>query len=124
MGFLARVLLNTVAIVLAGLIVPGIGVDGLLTALGAGTALGLINALIRPILLILTLPITLVTLGLFIVVLNAGCFWLVSVFVPGFHVAGFWPALGGALLVSVVSWVGTAFVSDRGRVVVITRRPR
>ena len=64
------------------------------------------------------------TLGLFILVLNAGCFWLVSAFVPGFHVAGFWPALGGALLVSVVSWVGTAFVSDRGRVVVITRRAR
>jgi len=124
MGFLARVLLNTVAIVLAGLIVPGIGVDGLLTALGAGTALGLVNALIRPILLILTLPITLVTLGLFILVLNAGCFWLVSTFIPGFHVAGFWPALGGALLVSVVSWMGTAFVSDRGRVVIITRRER
>ena len=124
MGFLARVLLNTVAIVLAGLIVPGIGVDGLLPALGAGTALGLVNALIRPILLILTLPITLVTLGLFILVLNAGCFWLVSTFVPGFYVGGFWPALGGALLVSVVSWVGTAFVSDRGRVVVISRRAR
>ena len=124
MGFLARVLLNTLAIVLAGLIIPGISVDGLLQALGAGTALGLVNALVRPILLILTLPITLLTLGLFILVLNACCFWLVAAFVPGFHVAGFWPALGGAMLVSVVSWVGTAFVSDRGRVVVITRRAR
>jgi putative membrane protein len=124
MGFLVRVLLNTVAIVLAGLIVPGIQVDGLLPALGAGVALGLVNALIRPILVILTLPITLVTLGLFIFVLNGLCFWLVSAFVPGFHVAGFWPAMGGALLVTVVSWVGTAFVSDRGRVVVITQRER
>src|SRR5688500_47845 len=122
MGFLVRVLLNSVAIVLAGLIVPGIQVDGLLPALGAGVALGLVNALIRPILVILTLPITLVTLGLFIFVLNGLCFWLVSAFVPGFHVAGFWPAMGGALLVTVVSWVGTAFVSDRGRVVVITQR--
>jgi putative membrane protein len=124
MGFLVRVLLNTVAIVLAGLIVPGIQVDGLLPALGAGVALGLVHALIRPILVILTLPITLVTLGLFIFVLNGLCFWLVSAFVPGFHVAGFWPAMGGALLVTVVSWVGTAFVSDRGHVVVITQRER
>jgi putative membrane protein len=124
MGFLVRVLLNSVAIVLAGLIVPGIQVDGLLPALGAGVALGLVNALIRPILVILTLPITLVTLGLFIFVLNGLCFWLVSAFIPGFHVAGFWPAMGGALLVTVVSWVGTAFVSDRGRVVVITQRER
>lgn len=124
MGFLVRVLLNSVAIVLAGLIVPGIQVDGLLPALGAGVGLGLVNALIRPILVILTLPITLVTLGLFIFVLNGLCFWLVSAFIPGFHVAGFWPALGGALLVTVVSWVGTAFVSDRGRVVVITQRER
>ena len=124
MGFLVRVLLNTIAIVLAGLIGPGIKVDGLLPALGAGVALGLVNALIRPILVILTLPITLVTLGLFIFVLNGLCFWLVSAFVPGFHVAGFWAAMGGALLVSVVSWMGTAFVSYRGRVVVITQRER
>jgi putative membrane protein len=124
MGFLVRVLLNAVAIVLAGAIVPGIEVDGLLPALAAGAALGLVNAVIRPILLILTLPITLVTLGLFILVLNGLCFWLVSAFVPGFHVAGFWSAVGGALLVSVVSWVGTAFVSDRGRVEVITQRER
>ena len=124
MGFLVRVLLNALAILLAGAIVPGIEVDGLLPALAAGVALGLVNAVIRPVLLILTLPITLVTLGLFILVLNGLCFWLVSAFVPGFHVAGFWSAVGGALLVSVVSWVGTAFVSDRGRVEVITQRER
>jgi putative membrane protein len=124
MGFLVRVLLNALAILLAGAIVPGIEVDGLLPALAAGVALGLVNAVIRPVLLILTLPITLVTLGLFILVLNGLCFWLVSAFVPGFHVAGFWSAVGGALLVSVVSWVGTAFVSDRGRMVVITQRER
>jgi putative membrane protein len=122
MGFLARILLNALAIVLAGAIVPGISVDGLLSALAAGAALALINAVIRPVLLLLTLPITLLTLGLFIFVLNALCFWLVSAVVPGYHVAGFWPALGGALVVSVMSWVATAFVSDRGRVVVITRR--
>lgn len=122
MGFLARILLNALAIVLAGSIIPGISIDGLLSALAGGAALALINAVIRPVLLLLTLPITLVTLGLFIFVLNALCFWLVSAVVPGFHVAGFWPALGGALLVSVMSWIANAFVSDRGRVVVITRR--
>ena len=124
MGFVARILLNALAIVLAGSIVPGIMVDGLLPALAAGAALALVNAVIRPILLLLTFPITLLTLGLFIFVLNGLCFWLVSMLVPGFHVAGFWPAVGGALLVSVVSWVANAFVSDRGRVVVITRHGR
>ncbi len=124
MGFFVRVLLYALAIVLAGAIVPGITVDSLLSALGAGVALGLVNAVIRPIIVILTLPITLLTLGLFLLVLNGLCFWLVSAFVPGFQVAGFWPAVGGALLVTVVSWVGTAFVSDRGRVTIITRRDR
>src|SRR4029453_10073051 len=99
MGFLARILLNALAIVLAGSIVPGTSVDGLLPALAAGAALALVNAVIRPVLIVLTLPITLVTLGLFIFVLNGLCFWLVSRLVPGFHVAGFWPAMGGALLV-------------------------
>ena len=124
MGFFVRVLLNGLAIVLAGSIVPGINVDGLLPALAAGVALGLVNALIRPIVVLLTLPITLLTLGLFLLVLNGLSFWLVSAVVPGFHVAGFWPAMGGALLVTVVSWLGTAFVSDRGRVTIITRRER
>jgi putative membrane protein len=124
MGLFFRAALNTLAIVLAGSIVPGISVDDLLSALGAGVALGLVNAVIRPVVVLLTLPITLVTLGLFLLVLNGLCFWLVSALVPGFHVAGFWPAMGGALLVTVVSWVATAFVSDRGRVTIITRRGR
>ena len=88
----------------------------LTTALIAGLVLGLINAIIRPILVILTLPFTLVTLGLFLFVLNAFCLWLTSVVVDGFTVQGFWAAFLGGLLVSLVSWVLTAFVSDRGRV--------
>jgi len=122
MGFLLRVLVNAVAIYLVAAIVPGIGVDGLLTALGAGLVLGLINAIVRPVLILLTLPVTLVTLGLFLVVLNAFCLWLTAQLVRGFEVHGVWPALFGTLLISVVSWLLTAFVSDRGRVVVITRR--
>jgi len=122
MGFLVRVAVNTLAIALAGSLIPGIRVDSLMAALGAGLLLGVINAVVRPVLLVLTFPITLITLGLFLLVLNGLCFWFVAAVVTGFHVAGFWSAVGGALLVSAASWAATAFVSDRGRIVVITRR--
>ncbi|HEV8306472.1 MAG TPA: phage holin family protein [Methylomirabilota bacterium] len=121
MGFLVRVLVNALAIYLAAAVVPGIEIRSPLVALGAGLVLGLVNAVIRPILLILTLPFMLVTLGLFLFVLNAFCLWLTSVLVKGFEVHGFWAALFGALLVSVVSWLLTTFVSDRGQIVVIRR---
>jgi putative membrane protein len=123
MGFLLRVGVNAIAIVLAASILPGIEVDGIVPLLAAAVLLGLVNAFVRPVLLILTLPITLVTLGLFLFVLNGFCFWLVAWLVKGFHVAGFGSALLGALVVSVASWVVTALISDSGRVVVITKRP-
>lgn len=119
MGLLLRVVINAVAIYLVASFVPGIRVDGVWTALLAGLVLGLINAIVRPILVILTLPITLVTLGLFLLVLNGLCLWLASLVVDGFEVQGFWPAVVGALVVSLVSWVLNAFVSDRGRIVVM-----
>jgi putative membrane protein len=124
MGFLLRVAINALAIALAASVLPGIRVDSVLSALGAGLLLALINAFVRPILLVLTLPITLVTLGLFLLVLNGLCFWLVAAVVKGLHVAGFWSAVLGAIVVTVVSWVVTALVSDSGRVVVITRSRR
>ena len=123
MGFLLRVVVNALAIMLAASIVPGITVDGLVPVLAAAVLLGLVNAFVRPVLLILTLPITLLTLGLFLLVLNGFCLWLVAWLVKGFHVAGFGSALLGALVVSVVSWIVTALISDSGRVVVITNRP-
>jgi putative membrane protein len=123
MGFLLRVVVNALAIMLAASIVPGIAVDGLVPALVGGLLLGLVNAIVRPVLIILTLPITLVTLGLFLLVLNGFCFWLVASIVKGFYVAGFWPACLGALIVSIVSWIMTALISDSGKVVVITKRP-
>lgn len=122
MGFLLRVVINTLAILLGVNVVPGIEARGVLAVLGAGLVLGLINAVVRPVLLILTLPLTLVTLGLFLLVLNAFCLWLTSVLVKGFLIEGFWAAFFGALIVSVVSWLLTAFLSDRGRVVVVTER--
>jgi len=92
-------------IYLAAQVVPGITLRGkpLWPALLAGLVLALINAVVRPVLKILTLPLTLLTLGLFLFVLNGVCLWLVSLMVKGFHVAGFWPAVLGALCVSVVS---------------------
>ena len=122
MGFLARVLVNALAIFFAAAVVPVVEISGVLAALGAGLVFGLINAVVRPVLVLLTLPLTLVTLGLFLFVLNAFCFWLTAALVKGFEVHGFWAAMLGALLVSVVSWLLTAFLSDRGKVVVITRR--
>ncbi len=122
MGFFVRVLVNILAIILAASLVPGIRLDGVLSAVAAGLLLGLVNAVVRPVLLILTLPITLLTLGLFLLVLNGLCLWLVASVVKGFHVAGFWSALLGALVVSVMSWIVTVLVSDSGKVVVITRR--
>ena len=122
MGFIVRVIVNGLAIMLAASLVPGVAVDSMLAALGAGLLLGLINAVVRPILLFLTFPITLLTLGLFIFVLNALCFWLTATVLGGFHVAGFWAVFWGALLVSAVSWLVNALVSDSGRIVVISRR--
>jgi putative membrane protein len=121
MGFLFRVLVNALAIWLATEIVPGIGVRSTSTVIVAALVLGLLNAVVRPILLVLTLPLTLVTLGLFLFVLNGFCLWLTSALVPGFQVRGFWPAFWGALIVSALSWAVNGFVSDRGRVVMISR---
>ncbi|HLF48638.1 MAG TPA: phage holin family protein [Methylomirabilota bacterium] len=120
-AFLVRVLVNTLAIALAASVIPGVELDGVVPALAAGLVLGFINALIRPILLILTLPITFVTLGLFILVVNGLCFWFVAWLIDGFRVKGFWPAVGGALVVSVLSWALTALTNHRNKVVVITR---
>src|SRR6185436_20152466 len=116
MGFVIRVLVNAAAIWLATRIVPGIAAESGGQILLSGLVLGLINALVRPVLVILTFPLTLVTLGLFLLVLNAFCLALTAWLVPGFDVVGFLPAILGSLIVSAVSWLLTAFVSDRGRV--------
>jgi putative membrane protein len=115
---------NALAILAAAYILPGIEVSGGLALLAAGLVLAIINAVVRPVLIFLTLPFTLVTLGLFLFVLNAFCLWLTSWLVKGFEVQGFWPAVFGAMLVSVVSWLVNAFLNDQGQVVVITRHKR
>jgi putative membrane protein len=114
-GFLIRLIVNAAALWVAAQLVPGFVIAGLTPLIFAALVLGIINAIVRPILVLLTLPLTLVTLGLFLFVLNAFCIWLTSRLVPGFQVETFGSALLGALVVSVVSWILTAFVSDAGR---------
>ncbi len=97
-------LINTVALLALPYLMTSIRISGFWTALIAALVLGLVNALIRPIFVVLTLPVTLVTLGLFIFIINGLLFWLVSKMVDGFYVNGFWAAIGGALLYSIISW--------------------
>jgi len=119
-GFLIRVFINALAIYFTAAIVPGMDLSGAMAALGAGLVLGIVNAIVRPILILLTLPFTLLTLCLFLFVLNGLCLWLTSLLVKGFEVHGVVAAVFGAILVSVVSWLLTTVVSDRGQIVVIT----
>ena len=105
--FILRVLVAALGLWLATEWVPGISVSTATTLILAALLLGLVNAVIRPIVVILTLPFTLVTLGLFLLVVNAAMLGLVAAFLPGFAISGFWPALWAAIVVSIVSWIGS-----------------
>ena len=113
MRFLARLVLNGLAIVVAAWLLPGIHITSTFAALLAGVLLGFVNAIVRPVLFLLTLPLTLLTLGLFIFIVNALWFALTAWLVPGFAIDGFLWALVGALLVSVVSWILNGLVVGR-----------
>ena len=113
MRFLARLVLNGLAIIIVAWLLPGIHISSALSALLAGVILGFVNAIVRPVLFFLTLPLTLLTLGLFIFVLNAICLGLTALLVPGFSIDGFFSAVFGALLVSVVSWILNGLVVGR-----------
>ncbi len=112
MMLIARWIVNSLAVVLVSRVVPGIAVRDFYVALLVALVYGLLNAVVRPILIILTLPINLLTLGLFTFVLNALLFWLVARLVPGFSVAGFGPAFWGALILAVVSYLTNAVVKE------------
>lgn len=103
-------LINALALVALPYLVPGVSVASFGTALMAALVLGLVNTLIRPVLVVLTLPITLVTLGLFILVINGLLFWFVASFLKGFYVAGFWSAVVGAIVYALISWAASALV--------------
>jgi putative membrane protein len=110
---LLSILLNALAIYVAAYLLDGIVLSGFVAALIAGLVLGIVNTLIKPLLILLTLPITIITLGLFIFIVNAICLALTAALVPGFDIAGFWSAVGGALIVSIVSWALGALREDR-----------
>src|SRR3954470_13373643 len=115
MRFLIRLVVNAVAVFLAAQLVPGISVTGMGAALIAGLILGFVNAIIRPILILLTLPFTILTLGLFIFVVNAVCVALAAWLVPGFTISGFGAAFIGAIVITLVSWLLNALVADDPR---------
>ena len=110
MRLLITWLINAAALFALPYLMQSIRVENFTTALIAALVLGLVNVLIKPILVLLTLPVTIVTLGLFILVINGLLFWAVANFVGGFQVAGFWSAVGGALLYSLISWALSALL--------------
>jgi putative membrane protein len=114
MGFLARLFINAFALWIATELVPGLRVSGFGTLLLAALIFGLVNAVVRPAAVILSLPLTVVTLGLFLLVVNAAMLGLTAWLLPGMRVDGFWPALFGAIIVSVVSWAAARlFAGER-----------
>ncbi len=116
MGLLIRWLILTLAIIAASYMLEGIHISGFFSAFFAAAVLGILNALFRPVLIILTLPINILTLGLFTFVINALLLKMVSGIIPGFEVYGFWTAVFGSLIISVISGLLNFFINDRGRV--------
>ncbi|MCA9505007.1 MAG: phage holin family protein [Spirochaetaceae bacterium] len=122
MGFLIRFLITAVGIWLAARLVPGIVVDDTPTLLWAALWLGIVNAVVRPVAVFLTLPITLLSLGLFLWVINAGMLGLVAWLLEGMRIAGFGSALLGALIVGLTGWIGNGFIGEQGRYEVVVMR--
>ncbi len=116
MGLLVRWLVLTAAIVIASYLISGIEVSGFFSAFFAAAILGILNIFFRPILFILTLPINILTFGLFTFVINALLLKMASGIISGFQVHGFWSAVFGALVISVVNWLLTSFINEQGRV--------
>lgn len=123
-GIALRWLTLTGAILLASYMLEGIRISGFMSAIGAAAILGILNAFFRPIALILTLPINVLTLGLFTFVINAVMLKMASGVISGFDIQGFWPALFGALIISLASWLLNMFINDRGQVDVIDLKHR
>ena len=121
-GFFLRCAIVALGLWLATKMLPGLQFDTAGTLLAAALLLGIVNAIIRPIAVILTLPLTLVTLGLFLIVINAGMLGLVALLLSGFAISGFWTAIVGSLIVSLTSWVASGLIGNTGRIEVISGR--
>jgi putative membrane protein len=123
-GLLIRFTVTGVAVFLASQVVPGITVESVPAGLAAVILLALLNAVVRPILYLFSLPFILVTLGLFMVIINALLLQLVSFLVKGFVVQGWWPSVWGAVLISLVSTILNLWVSEQGRIQMVVHRPK
>jgi putative membrane protein len=121
LGFFLRWSINLLSLVIAGSLIPGIRIQSMAMGIAAAGILGVINAVLRPIVLILTLPINILTLGLFTLVINAALLKLVADVVPGFAVESFGAAFLGALLISFISWLLNIFVGGNGKVLFIKK---
>jgi putative membrane protein len=120
-GFFIRCGITGFAVLLASQIIPGIEILSFGSGVAAVVVLSFLNAIIRPILYLLSAPFILVTLGFFMVLINAFLLYLVSGMVKGFLVSGFWPAVGGAILISIVSGILNHWISEQGRIEIVTR---
>ena len=122
LGVILRTLITALGIWLASYLVPGVSATSTGALIWAAIALGLINAFVRPVLVLLTLPFTILTLGLFLLILNAGMLNLAGWFVDGFEVVGFWSAVFGAIVVSLVSGLCSNFIGPKGSYEVLVVR--
>ena len=123
-GVVLRMVITMLGLYLASVLVPGVAISGGWTFIFAAVLLSLVNAIVRPLAFLLTLPITIFTLGLFILVLNAGMFALVAAMLDAFAVTGFWPAIFGALIVSITSTIESWYIGPNGQIEVIVVRQR
>ncbi|MBT8442928.1 MAG: phage holin family protein [Gammaproteobacteria bacterium] len=123
-GILVRTLIIALGLGLASWLIPGVEITGAGTLIVAALLLGLVNAIIRPLLILMTLPITILTLGLFLLIVNAGMFALVAAMLDDFAVSGFWSAFFGAVIVSLTSTLASWYIGPDGRyeILVIERR--
>src|SRR5713101_2196678 len=122
LGFLIRASIVALGLWLATVWVNGVSIDTPATLILAGVLLGIVNSIVRPIAILLTLPMTIITLGLFLLVINAGMVALVAWMLPGMHVAGFWSAFWASVIVVLVNIVESRFVGGKGEVEVLVRR--
>ncbi|MDH5619733.1 MAG: phage holin family protein [Gammaproteobacteria bacterium] len=123
-GIVLRTLISMLGLFLASRIVPGVSIEGAGTFILAALLLGVVNALVRPVAFIMTLPLTVITLGLFLFVLNAGMFGLVAALLDNFTVSGFWAAIFGAIIVSISSTIASWFIGPSGRYEIFVVRRR
>ncbi len=119
LGFWARLLVTSVGLLIASELVSGIEFDGVPPLFFAALVLGGVNAVVRPVVVFLTIPFTLITLGFFLLVVNAAMLGLTASLVPGFSLAGFWPALLGSIIVSFTGMLASWYIGPRGRVEVL-----